>query len=343
MLVHVSGTTRLRAFWLMLAALIALPGAAAAQSLSLRFFGGGVFAPDADRVKIRIDDPALPADPGPPVDVGASDFTIEFWMRAAAADNDAAAIACGDNYDWIYGNIALDRDRYGQPRAYGFSIAGARMVFGVIGPSGSARTLCSSSDVLDGAWHHIALERRRSDGFLWLYVDGALEDSADGPDGDVSYPDDGVPGNFCGGPCTNSDPFIVLGAEKHDAGAQYPSYAGLLDELRFSSVRRYGGVSFTSPSLPFVPDASSVGLYHFDEGPVGPCSGGVLDASLASGGPSHGECRLGGSPPGPRYESSTPFGNAVPALPGPLSLLLVAALGAGAARRHTPRSRPRSR
>ena len=38
---------------------------------------------------------------------------------------------------------------------------------------------------------------------MWLYVDGTLQASADGPDGDVSYPDNGVPGNFCGGPCTD--------------------------------------------------------------------------------------------------------------------------------------------
>jgi len=38
------------------------------------------------------------------------------------------AIACGDDYDWIYRNFVLDRDRYAQPCARGFSIAGARMI-----------------------------------------------------------------------------------------------------------------------------------------------------------------------------------------------------------------------
>ena len=69
-------------------------------------------------------------------------------------------------------------------------------------------------------------------------MDGSLEAEGDGPDGDVSYPDDGVPGNFCNGSCANSDPFLVLGAEKHDAGSQYPSYSGWLDEVRLSSVLR---------------------------------------------------------------------------------------------------------
>jgi hypothetical protein len=74
---------------------------------------------------------------------------------------------------------------------------------------------------------------------MWLYVDGAVDAEADGPDGDVSYPDNGVPGNYCGGPCVNSDPFIVLAAEKHDAGQAYPSYRGWLDEVRISPVLRY--------------------------------------------------------------------------------------------------------
>ena len=44
-----------------------------------------------------------------------------------------------------------------------------------------------------------------------IYVDGVLDASAaSGPTGDVSYPDDGVPLSNCGGPCTNSDPFIVI-------------------------------------------------------------------------------------------------------------------------------------
>jgi hypothetical protein len=61
--------------------------------------------------------------------------------------------------------------------------------------------------VLDGAWHHIAVQRRRSDGYMWLYVDGRLEAQGDGPDGDISYPDDGVPCDRCcnGNPCNFSD------------------------------------------------------------------------------------------------------------------------------------------
>ena len=44
-----------------------------------------------------------------------------------------------------------------------------------------------------------------------------------------------------------SDPFLVIGAEKHDAGSLYPSYRGWIDEVRLSTVRRYTGSGFTRP------------------------------------------------------------------------------------------------
>ena len=270
-----------------------------AGNSSLRFFGNGVA--DIDRVKIRIDDPAN-SDPGPPADVGATDFTLEFWMRASAAENAAAAVSCGANINWIYGNIVMDRDRYAQDRKFGLSLAGGVPVWGVSGDGTGDRTICGATDVLDDEWHHVAVQRRRSDGWMWLFVDGALEAEGDGPDGDVSYPDDGVPGDFCGGPCTNSDPFLVFGAEKHDAGPEFPSYSGYLDEIRVSNVIRYTTPFLVLP-FPFVADANTVALYHLDEG----AGDFIGDTSGAADGPSHGERRFGGSPAGPIWTSESPL------------------------------------
>jgi hypothetical protein len=118
---------RLPTLWLLLGCL--LPAQALAQGTSLRFFGHGVG--DIDRVKIVIDDPLQAADPGPPVDVGATDFTIELFVRGSSADNQAASISCGPNYDWIYGNILLDRDRFNQGRAFGLSFGAGLVAFGV--------------------------------------------------------------------------------------------------------------------------------------------------------------------------------------------------------------------
>ena len=291
--------------WLTLWLIVGIPatgyGQAGDAGYALRFHGNGVN--DIDRVKVQIDDPATTA-PGPPADVGATDFTLEFWLKATVAENSASAVQCGANDNWKYGNIVVDRNRYNQGRSFGLSIAGGLVVFGVRGDGTGSGTICGATNVLDSQWHHIAVQRRRSDGRLWLYVDGRLEAQADGPDGDVSYPDDGIPRNFCGGPCVN-DPYLVFGAEKHDAGPQFPSFAGWLDEVRLSNVLRYP-VDFTRPSAPFVTDLNTVALYHFDEG-----SGDVItDSSGAPGGPSNGVRHFGGAPPGPEWVlSDAPLGS----------------------------------
>ena len=292
--------------WLTLWLIVGSPasgyGQVGAAGYALRFHGNGVN--DIDRVKVLIHDLSTTT-AGPPANVGATDFTLELWLRATVAENPASAVQCGANNNWIYGNIVVDRDRYNQGRAFGLSIAGGVVAFGVRGSGTGSLTICGATNVLDGQWHHIAVQRRRADGWLWLYVDGRLETQADGPDGDVSYPADGVPGNFCGGPCVN-DLYLVFGAEKHDAGPQFPSFSGWLDEIRLSNVLRYP-VDFTRPSAPFVTDLNTVALYHLDEG-IGDL---ITDSSGAPGGPSNGVRRYGGTPPGPEWQpSDAPLGSA---------------------------------
>ena len=271
-----------------------LAGAPAFAATALRFHGNGTG--DIDRVKVPIDDPA-DSDPGPPADVGAADFTLEFWMKAAAADNTAASVACGANVNWINGNIVVDRDRFGLDRKFGVSIAGGTLVFGVSGDGTGDLTICGSRAVLDSAWHHVAVDRRRSDGRMRIWVDGILDAEGDGPGGDVSYPDDATPAAV-------NDPFLVFGAEKHDAGAAFPSYDGSLDEIRVSTVLRYTS-PFTRPNSPFAADAETAALYRLDEG-TGDL---VADSSGAAAGPSDGQRLFGGSPSGPEWTSdAAPLG-----------------------------------
>lgn len=292
---------RFFAVWLgLLVALLSVsPSAAGSRAVhsgyALRFYGHGVN--DLDRVKIAIN-------PHRPVDVGAGDFTIEFWLKASLADNPAAA-SCGQNDGWITANILFDRDVYGSGDwgDYGIALSNGRIAFGVNNGS-TGTTLCGATLVADAAWHHIAVTRSSSSGQLRLYVDGVLDGQANGPTGDLSYRDN----RFTGYP--NSDPFLVLGAEKHDADAsQYPSYRGLLDEVRISAILRYTA-NFTPPSAPFAADAQTAALYHFDEGPAGLCSANqiILDSSGAAGGPSPGVCKPGGAAPaGPVFVTDTPF------------------------------------
>jgi cysteine-rich repeat protein len=281
---------------LRLAAVLALaaalcPESAGAQSTrSLRFFGNGMS--DIDRVKIPIDAPEVPADVG-------GDFTLEFWMKASSADNGAGNCTAG-GVGWIFGNIIFDRDVNGDGDFgdYGVSLFEDGIGFGVA-VGANANTICGATNVDDGVWHHIAVTRNGSSGALALLVDGVSDAAGSGPSGDASYRD-----GRTGSP---NDPFLVIGAEKHDAGSSFPSYNGFLDEVRLSKVVRYTA-SFTRPSTAFATDANTVALYHFEDGAAGNCATGtvIADSSGATGGPSNGTCRFGGSPAGPLFSIDVP-------------------------------------
>lgn len=273
---------------LALAAVLLVTVAAEAQT-SLRFFGNGVAAPGLDRLEIALDAPARP------VDVGAGDFTLELWLKAEPGENTAAFPCASANDDWIHGNIVVDRDIFGAGDFgdFGVSLTSGRVMFGVADSSTGA-TACGASDLVDGEWHHLALTRRASDGRVEIWLDGSLDGSATGPTGNLSYRD--------GRAGATKDPYLVIGAEKHDAGAAYPSFSGWVDELRVSTVRRYT-TAFVPIASAFVPDAATAALYHFDEG-----AGSTLgDVSGASGGPSNGVLQVGGTPAGPLWSTDTPF------------------------------------
>lgn len=256
------------------------------ERASVRFYGAGRDA--IDRITIRIDGPARPAD------VGATDFTVEFWLKAEAGAN-TGSVTCGQNDGWITGNIVFDRDIYnaGDYGDFGIALNGGKVAFGLsVGSSGT--TLCGSRTVADSQWHHVALTRRTT-GAMAIFVDGQPDGSATSTAGDASY-SDGRNTIYAW------DPYIVLGAEKHDAGSAYPSFSGWLDELRISSTVRYTA-AFTPPAAPFTTDGSTAALYHFNEG-TGTTVG---DSSGASGGPSNGALRVGGAPAGPAWSGESPF------------------------------------
>jgi hypothetical protein len=265
--------------------------ALAVGQYSMRFFGTG--APGGDRIKIALDAPARP------VDVGAGDFTIEFWLKANPGANAQPAISPGTSVNWINGNIFLDNDvvGLGDFGDYGFSLGNGRIAFGLEDNTGNARTIVGATDVADGRWHHIALTRSATGGELRLWVNGLLDASGTGPVGNLSYRD----GRTTDWP---NDRFIVLGAEKHEFSEWFDNaFNGWLDELRFSTMVRYAA-PFTRPSAPFTPDAQTAALYHFDEGD----GATVLDSAGASGGPSPGTRLVGGAQNGPIYDAGQPFG-----------------------------------
>jgi Concanavalin A-like lectin/glucanases superfamily len=249
---------------------------------SLRFYGNG--RDGIDRVRI-------PLTPNRTVDVG-GDFTIEWWMKVAGP---LVGDSCGTaEAGWIYGNILLDRDVYGGGDYGDFGISvfgggGGRIAFGVTRGSNGV-TLCSTVGVADGAWHHVAVTRSSSSGALAIYVDGQPRGTSTGPTGDVSYRD--------GRSGAANDPYLVIGAEKHDAGSEFPSYRGWIDELRISRAVRYTA-AFQPPRAALAADGTTVALFHADE-----ASGTVLEDAAGS---NDGALIVGGSPVGPVWTTDSPL------------------------------------
>jgi hypothetical protein len=255
-----------------------------ASGYSLRFYGNGTG--DIDRVKI-------PVDPPTSADIGGS-FTIEFFIRVLAGENGNGACTTGDA-GWTNGNTIVDRDIFGPGDFgdYGISLFGLNGViaFGVSDGAGGA-TICGTRNVVDGNWHHIAVTRNSATGALALFVDGVPDGTATGPTGDISYRD----GRATTWP---NDPFLVLGAEKHDFSPLFPSYSGWFEELRISTNIRYTG-AFTPPTEPFGTDANTALLYHFDEG-----TGNQITDTSGNG--TNGVRQPGGTPTGPEWSTLTPF------------------------------------
>ncbi|MBW2292511.1 MAG: LamG domain-containing protein [Deltaproteobacteria bacterium] len=294
------------------------------HAASLRFYGHGGSAGDnfvfPDRVKILVEPPSQ-------ANVGAGDFTIEFFMRSPIGENPNPALSCGFGLDWVNSNIMIDRDRFNQGRTFGIGLLGGAVAFGA-SDEFVGYTLCGTTDLRDDLWHHVAVERRASDGRLRIWVDGLLDaegPTSGGPSEDMSYAASAVPGSFCspdGGSgsqsCQNSDPYLVFGAEKH--GFQGINFSGWLDEVRLSNTIRYTA-SFPAPSVPFSPDGSTLALWHFDEG-----ANSTLGDSTTGG--SHGTIFVGGTPPaGPVWSTESPFAPvSIPTLPSAALIALAAGL-----------------
>jgi hypothetical protein len=258
-----------------------------AEGYSLQFFGNG--QGDIDRVKI-------PLQPQKPVNIGSTDFTIEWWLKANPGDN-TGSVYCDQNDGWIYGNILFDRDIWGEGDYGDFGIAlnAGGIAFGV-NNGASGNTVCGSRDIADGKWHHLAVIRQAGSGELAIYVDGSLDAAGEGPMGDISYRENRATSY-------EDDPFLVIGAEKHDAGSEYPSFKGWVDEVRVSNLIRYTE-TFSPENTPFTPDEATMALFHFDEGPAGPCTGEILDAA----GKNTAFCQFGGSAEqGPVFSIDHPF------------------------------------
>ena len=269
-----------------------LPG-----GFTLRFNGQTGDGRSANRVFFKLDDPQT-EDPGPGLDVGDRDFTIEFWIKASVGENISNPAKCGKNHNWIYGNIILDNGRINLPSGFGISLLEEKIAFGVSGADGRSLTICSLTTVVDGGWHHVAVQRRYDDGRMWIFIDGQVEAYGNGPNGDISYPNSAKPIDY-------NDPYLSLGGWKQDDDClTHPFFRGWLDELRFSTSLVYDPALVSRINLQPLPISSTTSaLYHFDEGI------GVLLHNSVKGatGLGFGKRFYGGKIPGPEWQNSDLF------------------------------------
>lgn len=288
----------MRLTFLIFLACIMWVGASAGQNYSLRFFGTGTG--DIDRVKIPVDGA------GNLMNIGNGNFTIEFWMKAFLSEN-AGSVSPGDNDGWVTGNIIFDRDIFGDGDFgdFGVSLGSGQIAFGVNNGTAS-RTILGSTQVANGQWHHIAVTRALN-GAMAIFVNGTQDAYyASGPSGNISY-------NTGRTTTWPNDPYLVIGAEKHDYDpSTYPSFSGWIDEVRISTNVRYTS-TFQRPTEFFLPDAFTVGLFNFNEG------GGTIVSNWATvANPTHGQRRVGGNPERPSYSTDVP-----PLIPEPCGMALI--------------------
>jgi hypothetical protein len=102
---------------------------------------------------------------------------------------------------------------------------------------------CSGVSAALNVWHHIAVTRDSANATR-IFINGVLRNTVSGT----------------AAPTTSTGAFGIGTAG--DAVTEF--FAGLLDEIRISSVPRYSS-TFTPQSTPFATDATTIALYHLDE------------------------------------------------------------------------------
>lgn len=236
-----------------------------AQAASRSVYFAGNAANDQGRIKIPAGAESMTSN------FGAGDVTVEMWIRPASSGNNRGVQTQGPDSYWTYGNIFFDHAVAFQDPSFGISLGGGRVHAGCQDQSGNRYTVIGTNDLRDDQWHHIAVERDISTGYMSLYVDGVRDQYVNaGITDSMQHPDDLVHVAWCGASetedCAQYDDFIVLGAEKADLPLGDLDYTGYMAELRISDTLRYDASTYTIPVDQFSPDGSTAALYHFDEG-----------------------------------------------------------------------------
>lgn len=224
------------------------------------------------------------------VDIGGGEFTFEMWIRPSSTSGNNGQTTPSDGATYVSnatdGNIIVDGDGFNTGRGFIIGLGTGRLYLGIVNfPSG--RTEVGTTDLRDGAWHHIAVYRDATSGLMELFVDGNREGSVTGPTGSIAH--------ASGSASPTTDGQIVFGVEKLNAGW---GFNGDISEIRISNNRRYNGATYTVPTAAFTSDGNTLWLAHLNEG-----SGTTVTDSSSSG--INGS--LDGSS-GPTWGTADPFG-----------------------------------
>jgi len=178
--------------------------------------------------------------------VGLNDFTVEFWITPFSIDQMRNLITLGSS-------CQMRLDRHGKPS---WQLSVGRLE-DVNGTKTWVQWFAQSTQSPElGKRVHVAGVRQG--GRLRLFLNGAP--------GNAMFPD-----KFADFPLTESGPSHLGRGER-----SFPSWHGLVDELRISKTARYD--KEFAPDRRFESDADTLALYHFDEG-----AGDVLHDSSGHG------------------------------------------------------------
>jgi len=171
---------------------------------------------------------------------GGVDFTVEAWLRPDAFAADAAVVskrAAGSDNGW---HLAVN--------------ASGRPFFQV--SIGANPSLVAGGALTVGQWHHVALVYDSGSGLGTFFIDGAPDSSGPLPS-----------------PNAAASPDLLVGSDGAGVG---DAWDGLIDDIRISSVARYG-ITFI-PDTSLSSDADTLALWGFEEG-----SGSTVHDGSANG------------------------------------------------------------
>ena len=148
----------------------------------------------------------------PSLRLNGGDFTVEAWLRADAYSDDAAVVSKRDP---------------GSDNGWHFAVNGdGKALFQV--SIGANPSVVSNTTLSLGQWHHVALVYEGSSGVGTLFIDGTSDGSGPLPS-----------------PNSSADADLLIGGDGAGLG---DAWDGLIDDVRLSSVARYG--------IAFIPDTS---------------------------------------------------------------------------------------